>query len=42
VACWLPLQAGVTSAVMLDRDATRGPVSGTHTTSYGIKIQISY
>jgi hypothetical protein len=42
IAYWLPLQAGLTSAVMLDRDATRGPVSGTHTTSYGIKIQISY
>ncbi|MEA2163144.1 MAG: hypothetical protein QOK37_1271 [Thermoanaerobaculia bacterium] len=42
VAYWLPVQAGLTSAVMLDRDATSGPARGTHTTSYGIKIQISY
>ena len=42
VAYWLPLQGGMASAVMLDRDATRGPASGTHTTNYGIKILISY
>jgi hypothetical protein len=42
VAYWVPLQAGITSAVMLDRDATRGPAAGTHTTNYGIKILISY
>ena len=42
IAYWLPLQSGVTSAVMLDRDATRGPAAGTHTTNYGIKILISY
>jgi Phosphate-selective porin O and P len=42
IAYWVPLQAGVSSAVMLDRDATRGPAAGTHTTSYGLKVLISF
>ncbi len=42
VAYWVPVQAGLSSAVMLDRDASRGPAAGTHATSYGIKLLISY
>jgi hypothetical protein len=42
IAYWLPMQAGVSSAVMLDRDATRGPASGTHLTNYGIKLLVSF
>jgi hypothetical protein len=42
IAYWVPVQAGLSSAVMLDRDATRGPAAGTHATAYGIKLMISY
>jgi hypothetical protein len=42
IAYWLPVQAGVSSAVMFDRDATRGPASGTHLTNYGIKLLVSF
>jgi len=42
IAYWLPLQAGVSSAVLLDRDATRGPASGTHLTNYGIKLLVTF
>jgi hypothetical protein len=42
VAYWFPLQSGVLSALMLDRDATRGPAAGTRTTNYGIKLLVSF
>jgi hypothetical protein len=42
IAYWLPVQAGVSSAVMFDRDATRGPASGTHLTNYAIKLLVSF
>jgi hypothetical protein len=42
MAYWVPLQAGVSSALMLERDATRGPATGTHTTNYGIKMLVSF
>ena len=42
VAYWLPLQAGLSSAVMLDRDATRGPGPATHITNYGLKLLVSF
>jgi len=42
VAYWFPVQSGVSSALMLDRDALRGPASGTHTTNYGIKLLVSF
>ena len=42
VAYWFPLQSGVTSALMFDRDATRGPASGAHVTNYAIKLLVSF
>ncbi len=42
IAYWIPVQAGLSSALMLDRDASRGPAAGTHATAYGIKLMISY
>jgi len=42
IAYWLPVQSGVSSAVMFDRDATRGPASGTHVTNYAIKLLVSF
>ena len=42
IAYWLPVQSGVSSAVLLDRDATRGPAAGTHVTNYGIKLLVTF
>ncbi len=42
VAYWFPLQSGVSSALMLDRDASRGPSTSTRTTNYGIKLLVSF
>jgi hypothetical protein len=42
IAYWVPVQAGLSTAVMLDRDASRGPAPGTHATNYGIKLLLSY
>jgi hypothetical protein len=42
VAYWLPLQSGLSSALMLDRDAGRGPAPGTHTTNYAVHLLISF
>jgi hypothetical protein len=39
IAYWLPVQGGVSAAVMLDRDATRGAA---RTTSYGLKMMLSF
>ena len=40
IAYWVPLQAGVTAAVMVDRDATRA--SGSRLTNYGLKLLVSF
>ena len=40
IAYWLPLPKGVSSAVMLDRDDTRG--AGPRLTTYGIKVMVSF
>jgi hypothetical protein len=40
IAYWVPLQAGVTAAVMLDRDATRA--AGSRLTNYGLKVLLSF
>jgi hypothetical protein len=42
IAYWFPLQSGVSSALLFDRDATRGPAAGTHITNYGIKVLLSF
>jgi hypothetical protein len=42
VAYWFPLQSGVTSALMFDRDATRGPASGAHGTNYVVNLLVSF
>lgn len=42
VAYWFPLQSGITSALMFDRDASRGPASGTHTTNYAVHLLVSF
>jgi hypothetical protein len=42
LAYWFPLQSGVTSALLFDRDAARGPASGAYVTNYAIKLLISF
>ena len=39
IAYWVPVQAGVSAAVMADRDATRGE---TNVTTYGLKVLVSF
>lgn len=40
IAYWIPLQAGMTAAVMVDRDDTRS--AGTRLTNYGLKMMLSF
>ncbi len=40
VAYWVPLQSGVSAAVMVDRDDTRG--AGSRVTNYGLKLMVSF
>ena len=40
LAYWVPLQGGVSAAVMFDRDDTRG--IGARVTNYGIKVMVSF
>jgi hypothetical protein len=42
IAYWLPVQSGISSAVLIDRDAARGPASGTHVTNYAIHLLLSF
>jgi hypothetical protein len=42
VARWFPMQAGISTALMFDRDATRGPLPGTHTTNYAVRMLFSF
>ena len=41
VAYWVPVPSGVTAAVMVDRDATRGGTAP-RVTSYGLKMLLSF
>ncbi len=42
IARWFPVQAGISAALMFDRDATRGPVPGTHATNYAVRMQFTF